>query len=233
MGWLSWAIAWSKREIAAGRDPNRHASRGTELHAIAAQAFGEIAEDCLNRNRFKRTAKGDTKPEIEPWLEPLLKGLRAATARLGRAIATETYIEAQWYAGTLDALLESGTVLDIKTVQSLAGWRGDESAWLNAAPAERRAWLQVLGYCNAVNLADEELCSGVTQGALLVVSPEAFVLKVVRFEEGDLEMWGELEPVDESRFNLFERYRRAIAQRERRQAEVGERGAIASRFGFS
>jgi hypothetical protein len=217
------AIAnWRRKEIAAGRDPNRHAARGTELHAIAASIL-----------------LGDKQPEASADAAPWVPMLREALREADPVIASEVFREGTWYAGTTDAETARG-VIDIKTVSSLEYWDGKEETWLRTAPPEKRAWLQILGYL--ATYQEKPL-----EGTLIVVSPNDWIIKQQTFEERDLEIWESIgseklgicsdpekgeNPEGPEPFRLEWEYEAVIARRRAAANKQAKEGSAFRRFGF-
>ncbi len=120
-----WRLAdWRRRELAAGRDPNRHARRGTWLHRQVEQAL--------------------TKPGFEPEaseFQPFWESIRPALGWLRRSLLLESLVwHPQGYAGTLDclAICDRGRLL-------LLDWKSAEAekpdAWLENYRLQLGAYL--------------------------------------------------------------------------------------------
>lgn len=224
------AINWRKREIAEGRNPNESANRGTELH--------RLMEAYLTRELYPRDFLELSK-DIAMYARQLLAGIDAITEWIGGgAIATEEYTEGEWYAGTIDAIMKGGYILDLKTTKSLKPWETDADIWWNATDREIKAWMQILGYAAAYE--------GIKGGLLLIVSPYDWVVKEQKFSNKDLDIWwggdetlttwmdpekGE-NPEGPDPFRLRPMYENAIAKRREKAERSQTRSEAIKSFGF-
>lgn len=144
-----WRLAdWRRQELAAGRDPNRHARRGTWLHRQVEQALGSPGFE----------------PEASEF-RPFWESLQPELARLRRSLLVESLVwHPDGYAGTLDclAICDRGRLM-------LFDWKSAEAVKPDAWLENYR--LQLGAYLPAVEWVYRDLGLRVEAAALCTAIP--------------------------------------------------------------